>query len=246
MIYHNFAQLYDQLFEPDMYTQWRDFTESNIANDHKKILDLAGGSGRLAVLLAADGYDVTVADFSADMLALADQHGKEANVQLQLVETDMRDLSNLPQYDVITCYADSLCYLDNEEDIFQTLQEINAHLTPNGVFLCDLITPFKTDKVYPGYMYNYQDEDHQRAFMWQSFANDDVKHGVIHELTFFNRLANGQYERVAETHFERAYDIERLKDMFERAKFSSIEQGVNFSLNKLTPDADRWFFKCTK
>lgn len=29
-------------------------------------------------------------------------------------------------------------------------------------------------------MYNYQDEDHERAFMWQSYADDDVEHGVIH------------------------------------------------------------------
>lgn len=246
MIYHSFAQLYDQLFDPELYNQWRDFTEKNIDRDHNKILDLAGGSGRLAVLLAADGFDVTVADISSDMLALANQHAEEANVQLHLIEADMRDLGTLPHYNVITCYADSLCYLDNEEDVLQTLKEVYDHLAPNGIFLCDLITPLKTDKVYPGYMYNYQDENEQRAFMWQSFANDDVKHGVIHELTFFNRLHNGQYERVAETHYERAYDIERLKDMFERVGFRTIQQGVDFNLDKLRPDAQRWFFKCQK
>ena len=68
MIYQSFAQLYDQLFDPEMYQKWEKFTIKNLPADTKSILDLAGGSGRLGVMLAARGFDVTVADFSAEML----------------------------------------------------------------------------------------------------------------------------------------------------------------------------------
>ena len=107
MIYQTFAQLYDQLFDSDMYKSWEKFTLANINKKNGKLLDLAGGSGRLAVLLAKDGINVTVADFSDEMLSLADQHSTENNVSLQLVQADMRDLSGLEKFDVITCYADS-------------------------------------------------------------------------------------------------------------------------------------------
>ncbi|MDF9443873.1 SAM-dependent methyltransferase, partial [Limosilactobacillus mucosae] len=58
MIYGTFAQLYDELFESDMYQQWREFVNSQLPNYAKTILDVAGGAGRLGVLLAEDGYDV--------------------------------------------------------------------------------------------------------------------------------------------------------------------------------------------
>ncbi len=246
MIYQTFAQLYDQLFDSDMYKSWEKFTLANLEKQDCKLLDLAGGSGRLAVLLAKDGVNVTVADFSDEMLSLADQHQNESNVDLQLVQVDMRDLSVLEKYDAITCYADSFCYLDDEQDLLQTFSEIVKHLKDDGVFLFDVITPHQTDDIYPGFMYNYQDEDHSRAFMWQSYADDDVEHGVIHDLTFFNRLPNGEYNRLSETHYERAYALDTIKQLLKEAGFNSIEVGSDFSLEMKEEQPTRWFFKCKK
>lgn len=246
MIYHTFAQLYDQLFDPAMYENWCLFTKQKLRPDQQQILDLAGGTGRLAVLLAQDGYDVTVVDFSADMLSLADNHARLADVQLSLVEMDMRDLTGLPQYDAITCYADSLCYLDDEVSVQATFNAVANHLTAKGTFLFDVITPYQTDEVYPGYMYNYETEDHSQAFMWESFQNDEVKHGVIHDLAFFNRLANGHYERIGETHYERAYDLKTIKSLLAQAGFTKVRVESDFGRQPFTEKTMRWFFTCQK
>lgn len=246
MIYQTFAQLYDQLFDSDMYKNWEKFTLANIKKAGCNLLDLAGGSGRLAILLANDSLNVTVADFSDEMLSLASQHSVENNVSMQLIETDMRDLSGLEKYDVITCYADSLCYLDDENDLLQVFSEVANHLEKDGVFLFDVITPHQTDDVYPGFMYNYQDDDYSRAFMWQSYADDDVEHGVIHDLTFFNRMEDGKYNRLSETHYERSYELPVIKSMLTQAGFTSIEVGSDFSLEMKDKNATRWFFKCQK
>ena len=128
MIYQTFAQLYDQLFDSDMYKSWEKFTLANINKKNGKLLDLAGGSGRLAVLLAKDGINVTVADFSDEMLSLADQHSTENNVSLQLVQADMRDLSGLEKFDVITCYADSFCY--DDDGVYYLFVEIMGRIMP--------------------------------------------------------------------------------------------------------------------
>lgn len=244
MIYQSFAELYDQLFDPDLYQRWADFTLANLPSQGRCLLDLAGGSGRLGVMLAKQGLDVTVADFSSEMLSLADQHVREAGVALSLIETDMRNLSSLPAYDAITCYADSFCYLKGQDEVQQTFKEVAKHLRAGGVFLFDVISPYQTDVVYPGYMYNYEDEDQQRAFMWQSFANDEVEHGVIHELTFFTRGQDGRYDRVGETHYERAYELSALKKWLANAGFSTVEVGSNFSTRLQEENPTRWFFKC--
>ncbi|HJA27635.1 MAG TPA: class I SAM-dependent methyltransferase [Candidatus Limosilactobacillus intestinigallinarum] len=246
MIYHTFAQLYDQLFDDELYRKWAAYTQANGGSSAQQVLDLAGGAGRLAVLLAQWGQAVTVADFSADMLSLASQHAAAAGVELTLVEADMRDLTALPQYDLVTCFADSLCYLADIEDAETTFQQVAAHLRTGGRFLFDMITPYQTDVVYPGYMYNYEDDDHQRAFLWQSYGDDDVPHGVIHELAFFNRLADGHYERIGETHFERSYPLATITAALKRSGFTDIAVTADFGRAAPDEQTTRWFFSCQR
>lgn len=246
MIYHNFAQLYDQLFDADLYQKWEQYTIANCPTSTKKVLDLAGGAGRLAVLLVKDGLDVTVADFSVDMLTLAQTHAQTAGVPLQLVQADMRNLDQFPQYDLITCYADSLCYLEDITDVVTTFKQVYQHLNSQGYFLFDMITPYQTDEIYPGYTYNFEDDQHQRALLWQSFQNDEVEHGVIHELAIFNRLTDGKYERVGETHFERAYPLELVMANLKRVGFTKITVTADFGHAQPNAQTTRWFFKCQK
>ena len=68
MIYQSFAQLYDQLFDQELYKRWLDFTLNyGRAATGSKCLELAGGAGRLAVMLAQRYYDISVAGFSCEM-----------------------------------------------------------------------------------------------------------------------------------------------------------------------------------
>ena len=90
--YSTFAAKYDQLFDQDMYQDWADFVTSQ--TQPGAILDLGGGAGRLAVLLAQQGYQVDVLDISAEMLTLAQQHAAAAEVDVTLLQADMRDWSD--------------------------------------------------------------------------------------------------------------------------------------------------------
>lgn len=243
MIYGSFAQYYDELFDDRLYTKWQQYVEANTTSGGR-LLDLAGGAGRLGVLLAKDGYQVTDADLSEEMLALASNHALEAGVQMQLVQANMLDLTALGTYDVITCFADSLCYLDNLSSVKKVFEQVRTHLKKGGQFLFDVITPYQTDEVYPGFMYNWQSSDHQRYFMWSSYADDDVEHGVIHELTFFDRQHDGHYERLAETHFERSYPLANIKGALEEVGFRHIQVTADFGGQPISDDTTRWFFQC--
>lgn len=244
MIYTSFAKLYDQLFDEQMYLDWRRFVMQRVSQPHAQVLDLAGGAGRLAVLLAQRGYQMTVADLSNEMLSLADQHAQEARVSIQLAEANMLALDELDRYDAITCFADSFCYLANLVEVTQAFTQVRNHLTETGVFLFDVITPYQTDIVYPGYMYNYESEDQRTAFMWQSFGDPDASHAVVHGLTFFNQLpGQDTYERLTEEHCERTYELQEYLDALKTAGFDDVRVSAAFGDQEIDSKTTRWFFE---
>lgn len=245
MLYQTFARLYDELFDDDMYQAWADFVQT-IVPQPTAILDVAGGAGRFAVLMAQRGYEMTDLDLSPEMLSLAVEHREAAQIDLMLVEGNMLTLGDLPQYPVITCFADSFCYLNNFAEFEQALSEIYQHLEAGGYFIFDMMSLYQMDQVYPGYMFNYQDEDHQRAFMWQSFADDDVEYGVIHDLTFFVQNATGQYDRLSEMHFQRSYPREQVLAALKKLGYQKIELTADFGQAPVDDETTRWFFVCQK
>lgn len=243
-VYQSFARIYDQLFDPVMYEHWADFSQQRVHLQRPAVLDLAGGAGRFASLMAQRGWQMTDLDQSEEMLALASEHAAAANVNLTFVQGDMTQLAGLPIYDVVTCYADSLNYLPTPALVSQTLNEVAAHLTDTGIFLFDVITPYQTDVIYPGYMYNDETDDEQAALMWRSYADDDVAHGVIHDLVIFNRTDDGSYQRQSEMHFERAYPLSWWQEQLAAVGFNKVSVTAGFGQQQLTKTTSRWFFEC--
>ena len=66
-----------------------------------RILDIGGGPGRYSIWLAAQGYRVTLADLSPDLLAIAREKANEQDVQLEeVVEAHDEDE---PAHDCLGC-----------------------------------------------------------------------------------------------------------------------------------------------
>ncbi|MCL0329495.1 class I SAM-dependent DNA methyltransferase [Apilactobacillus xinyiensis] len=243
MIYTSFAQLYDELFDYNMYNHWLQFVKDNV-DTSSNIINIACGNGRLDCLLISQGYNVTGLDLSNDMLSIASKHANDMNLSLPLIKGNMLDLSTIDNYDVATCFDDSLCYLKSESEIETAFTNVFKHLNNGGKYLFDVITPYKTDVYYPGYMYNYHDES--RAFMWSSYIGD-APHSVEHDLAFFfyNEEIEA-YDSFNEIHYERTYDLKVYLDLLKKVGFKNIKVSADFG--KKTPDnkTDRWFFVCDK
>ncbi|MDV7718791.1 methyltransferase domain-containing protein [Pediococcus ethanolidurans] len=244
MIYQTFAKLYDDLMDPAMYDQWLDFVSKRQPEKKVNWLDLACGSGRLAVKLIQSGYQVSGFDLSEEMLALADEHAQEAGVTLPLIQGNMLDLSELDQYDVISCFADSFCYLPNDRDLKVCFTQVFHHLKSNGKLLFDVISPYQTDEIYPGYMYNYVDD--QQAFLWTTYQTEEP-HSVEHDLTFFiKNSAKNTYSKINELHHERTYDLNTYLTLLEAVGFKNTRVSSNFGNSSIDDKSTRWFFECTK
>ena len=247
MNYQTFAKLYDDLFDEAAYADWFQYATKFIKNKDGKLLELAGGAGRLAIQLKQAGYDdISVLDLSTEMLALAAQHAQEAELDLPLIEGDMREWSDFDdRFATITSFADSFNYLANEDETLMAFKQVAEHLEDGGQFLFDVISPWQTDVYYPGYMYNWHDDE--TAFMWSSYGVEEQPHTVEHELTFFvyNEDIDG-FQQLQEVHTERTYSLDTYKRLLTEAGFTNIEVTADFGRSEVTDESPRWFFNATK
>ena len=146
--------------------------------------------------------------------------------------------------DMITCFDDSLCYLPNQNVLQTAFEKVHEHLNNDGQFLFDVITPYQTDVVYPGYMYNYHDDSN--AFMWQSYLGDE-DHSIEHDLVFFKYNETiSAYDQFSEIHLERTYKVGIYIDLLKNAGFKDIKVSANFGKDEITDTTTRWFFVCKK
>jgi SAM-dependent methyltransferase len=111
------------------------------------ILEIAGGSGRIAVPLAKAGYEVTVVDFDSAMLARAEkaaaEAGPEVRARIELVECDLVGLRlpGGPRFRLAILALNSILLLDSREAQRAALEAMACHLVPGGLAVVDVWLP---------------------------------------------------------------------------------------------------------
>lgn len=243
MAYETFAFIYDEVMDAALYDQWLAFSKRHLPADTKEILELACGTGDLAVKFAQDGYDVIGLDLSEEMLMIASERAFAADTPVQFVEGDMLDLSEVGQYQAVTCFSDSICYMQNREQVQQVFDEVYRCLEEAGTFIFDVHSTYQIDTIFPEYSYHYQTDAF--AFLWDSYPGEK-KHSIEHFLTFFVQQEDGSFERSDELHQERTYPLEAYQMLLESAGFSEVGVYADFTDDAPTEESRRWFFVCRK
>lgn len=235
--YEDFSKVYDQIMDQDLYERWLKFSQRHFSSSTKTILELASGSGELALRFEKAGYEVTGLDISEEMLTLA----RKKSMKSEFFKGDMRDFDLVKKFDAITCYSDSLCYLANLEELSNTFQTVYRHLNDGGCFIFDMHSIYQIDEIFPGYSYHENAEDF--AFLWDSYKGEEA-HSIEHQLSFFIKTKEESFVRKDELHLERTYEIsEILKKLND---FSSVEVFADFEDQAPLEDSARWFFVCQK
>lgn len=155
----------------------------------------------------------------------------------------MLDLTDVGTYEAITCYSDSICYMEDEQSVQQVFDGVYNSLRDDGVFMFDVHSTYQIDEVFPDYSYHYQTDEF--AFLWESYQGE-VPHSIEHFLTFFVQNEDGTFQRMDELHRERTYSLESYQRMLENAGFSEIEMYADFIDSPPNEKSRRWFFVCRK
>ena len=173
-------------------------------------LDLCCGTGSAVRVFADRGIAMCGLDRSPQMLAIARQKLQDRHVKLyrqELPHFEIKTASSgkrvsVQQFDLVTCFFDSLNYLRDERQLRATFKAVRRHLRPRGWFIFDMNTPYHLKTVFMD----------QKPFAgvrdnvaW-IFRNGPAKTPDAADLllTFFVKRGK-HWERFDEIHRERAY-----------------------------------------
>ncbi|MEM7034846.1 MAG: methyltransferase domain-containing protein [Chloroflexota bacterium] len=124
------------------------------------VLELGCGTGRIAILLAQAGIDVTGLDIVPQMLERARQ--KVAGLSLQFVEGDVRSFELGRKFDLICATGGVFNMLISQADQEAMLTQVRKHLTPEGIFAIDVVIP------QPDWMGSNEIEE-----LWDTYVTED-------------------------------------------------------------------------
>jgi len=105
----------------------------------RRVLDVACGTGTLALKLARQEFSVLGVDKSPEMIAVA-RPTVEPGLLLSFEIQDMRQLNVKGVFDLALCTFDSINYLLSEEEVARYLTKISYALKVNGFFVFDSVT----------------------------------------------------------------------------------------------------------
>lgn len=184
-------------------------------------LDLCCGTGTAIELLADRGILMAGLDRSAEMLAVAAMKLKGRSVQLYCKELprfkiiDNNDSSIERQFDLITCFYDSLNYLNNSRELKAAFRSIYLHTRPGGWFIFDMNTPAALETLWGDQV--IADTRDNLAWIWKS-RFDKPKCKATLTTTFFEKSGRG-WNRHDETHIEYAWENETIKRLLGETGF---------------------------
>lgn len=107
-----------------------------------RILELACGTGRVAIPLAEAGFDVVGLDYSMPMLEVFRRKmqnlPRKTARRIQLFHGSMAQFSLNEEFGAVICPFRGFQALSDAEDVRSSLSSIRRHLAPDGVGIIDL------------------------------------------------------------------------------------------------------------
>jgi SAM-dependent methyltransferase len=144
--------LYDEI--ASFYDPWsRSVTEDiGFYVDHAvasggPVVELAVGTGRIAVPIAQAGIDVIGVDTSAAMLTVARDAAEAAGVagRLDLRLGDLRDPPVRERVPLVLCPFRSLLHMETEDEKLRALRAAHSLVADGGRFVFDVFAPSRED-----------------------------------------------------------------------------------------------------
>jgi 2-polyprenyl-3-methyl-5-hydroxy-6-metoxy-1,4-benzoquinol methylase len=99
------------------------------------ILDIACGTGTMALRLAAQGYQVTGVDIVPEMIAWASQKATQDSAAVEWVVADARDFHLNKQFSFIYMIGNAFQHFLTRTDHEALFARVHEHLHPEGCFM---------------------------------------------------------------------------------------------------------------
>ena len=242
--YHALALSYDRLTGDVDYDAVVEFYKQIWSGEGchpRTAVDLACGTGSVALLLAQEGLRVTGVDLSEEMLTVAQQKAQKLSRPPMFVCQSLQSLRLPRGVDLAVCALDSLDYIINPEDCAEAICRIYRALNPGGVFIFDVNTPEKL-RAMDGQV--FLDEDEDVYCVWRG-EFDEKTNICSYGMDLFQRKGN-HWLRSFEEHQEYAYSQEQLTGYLRSAGFTKIRVYGDRCFESPAPGEQRIYFSARK
>ncbi len=144
----------------------------------------------------------------------------------------------------IVSRCDSINYLQDADDLYKVFRWVNNYLDPGAPFLFDCNSLYKYRELLADR--TFAENREFGSFIWENFFDEETSTNC-YDLTLYiqdteNPDRNDRYQRWEETHYQRAFTIDEIKDTARKAglKFGYVlDADTN---GEVTKNTERWLF----
>ena len=242
--YHALAASYDRLTADVDYEAIVTFYHQILERENvrpKSAIDLACGTGSVALLLAQKYDRVIGVDMSEEMLTVAFQRAQEQDRMPLFVCQKLQQLRLPKAVDMAVCALDGLDYILDPADCREAIHRVYKALNPGGIFIFDVNTPEKL-RAMDGQV--FLDEDDDVYCVWRG-EFDEESNICSYGMDLFQREGERWY-RSFEEHKEYAYTAEQLTSYLKAAGFTRIRIYADGKLEAPQTGEQRIYFSARK
>lgn len=134
---------------------------------------------------------------------------------------------------------DCLNYLGSLSELSDVLALLHNYIEPGGVFVFDVNTPARYERVYADNCFCFEDDG--ALLVWRNEYAPKSRRNRM-ELTLFARRADGGYDRFDDVAVQRCFSLPRIERAAVQAGFAvcGVFGGTDFSA--LTAESEKAFF----
>lgn len=236
--YESFARVYDLFMDNIDYDRWAAYVrlllEENGVRDGL-VLELGCGTGNITERLAAAGYDMIGADNSADMLEIAMEKREQSGSDILYLLQDMREFELYGTVRAVVSLCDSMNYILEEEELLSVFRLVNNYLDPGGVFIFDLNTCCKYEKLGNTTIAENREE---ASFIWDNYYDREQQINE-YDLALFIEGEDGRYDKFEEVHEQRAYSLECIRRLIGQSGLRLLAMYDAFTHEPATEKSER-------
>ena len=240
-MYENLSSVYDQVMDNIPYEEWFErlhtyLQEKGIAGG--TICELGCGTGTMTEFFASAGYSMIGVDISPEMLSLANMKKEETGSDIIYLEQPMEELELDEPVDAMISVCDSVNYLLHDQQLEDLFDRVKRYLKPGGYYVFDLKTSYCYTQIIGNQTWVEQDDN--VSYIWENYYYEDE---CINEymLTIFKKNKDGLYEKSEEAHYQKAYSIEYLRPIIEKAGLQFIEAFGSDLKSVPTDESERYY-----
>jgi SAM-dependent methyltransferase len=230
------------------YDSWGEFIQGMLHNYNIQeglVLDLGCGTGTMTEKLAGYGYDMIGIDNSTSMLEIAKNKKGASIYNILYLLQDMEEFELYGTVRAVICVCDSINYILDNLGLKRVFRLVDNYLDPKGLFIFDFNTDYKYREVIGNQTIAENRED--KSFIWENYYYEEERINEI-ELSLFikedlsdngNDDRGESYRKYKETHHQRAYYLEEIKEALEEAGLMLLSTFDDYTCDKVHEKSQR-------